>query len=337
MEQKAAEKVRESIWEVLFQNIVNYESQNSEKHFLPWKILSATEKLKMTSHLSRACAQWAKDGMLKPTLFKSLKSHIDTENSNSAWLCLALITGHVPLQDPAYVMDYFNDSIHTPEGVGLYTLLQVLRVLLASVSKLKQENRKSLQKDLIVLVKKFSVPPELISTAMDIATLVSWIESGGVESPKKMDTGATNLTIYHRKLDEWASEIIEMIDSELGKKILNPEQNEVEDTRMTRQIFTLGELAQICPHKINKRLFLLMQGIIFQQGIKKTKKLPSTQTQSNDPVQCAFTPTTKLQALSVITLAKMCLQNEDMAKRVVPAFGHLLDTTKDPALKNNIM
>ena len=63
----------------------------------------------------------------------------------------------------------------------------------------------------------------------------------------------------------------------------------------------------------------------------------STQTQSNDPVQCAFTPTTKLQALSVITLAKMCLQNEDMAKRVVPAFGHLLDTTKDAALKNNIM
>ena len=54
----------------------------------------------------------------------------------------------------------------------------------------------------------------------------------------------------------------------------------------------------------------------------------STQTQSNDPVHCAFTPTTKLQALSVITLAKMCLQNEDMAKRVVPAFGHLLDTTK---------
>ena len=54
----------------------------------------------------------------------------------------------------------------------------------------------------------------------------------------------------------------------------------------------------------------------------------STQTQSNDPVHCAFTPTTKLQALSVITLAKMCLQNEEMAKRVVPAFGHLLDTTK---------
>ena len=33
----------------------------------------------------------------------------------------------------------------------------------------------------------------------------------------------------------------------------------------------------------------------------------------------------------------MCLQNEEFAKRDVPAFGHLLDTTKDAALKNNIM
>ncbi len=98
--------------------------------------------------------------------------------------------------------------------------------------------------------------------------------------------------------------------------------------KLTNFQFIVGELAQICPHRINKRLFLLMQGIIFQQGTSKRKKIPSSQTQSNEPVQCAFTPTTKLQALSVITLAKMCLQNEDMAKRVVPAFGHLLDTTK---------
>lgn len=182
VEQKAAEKVLECIWEVSIANIVSYDQATALKHFLPWKILNATEKLKMTSHLSRACSQWAKDGLLKAGLFKNIKSHIDTENSNSAWLLLALITGHIPLQDPQYVMEYFNNSIHTPEGVGLYTLLQVLRVLLASVSKLKQEQRKSLQKDLITLVTRFSVPPELISTAIDIATIVSWLESGGDKS-----------------------------------------------------------------------------------------------------------------------------------------------------------
>lgn len=125
VEQKAAEKVLEAIWDVLFNNIVPYAQACRSRHFLPWKILNATEKMKMTSYLSRACGQWAKDQMLKPSLFKSLKSHIDTENSNAAWLLMALVTGHVPLQDPQYVMEYFNNSIHTPEGVGLYTLLQV--------------------------------------------------------------------------------------------------------------------------------------------------------------------------------------------------------------------
>ena len=193
-----------------------------------------------------------------------------------------------------FVMEYFNTSIHTPEGVGLYTLLQVLKVLLASVSQLEEDFRKSLQKDLLALVTRFSITPELISTAIDIATIVSWLQSGGrgkkpPPTPKKMASTASSevnlhslvdLTVYHANLEEWAGAIIEEIDAELGKRVLSPEKAEHEDERMTRQIFTLGELAQICPHKINKRLFLLMQGIVFQQGTKRRRKdLPSSQTQ----------------------------------------------------------
>jgi len=34
----------------------------------------------------------------------------------------------------------------------------------------------------------------------------------------------------------------------------------------------------------------------------------------------------------------MCLQNEEMAKKIVPAFGRLLATdNEDPAIKNNIV
>ena len=86
-------------------------------------------------------------------------------------------------------------------------------------------------------------------------------------------------------MDEWVSDIIVMIDNELKSKVLNPQGKEVEDTRMTRQIFTLGELAQICPHKINRRLFLIIQGIVITDDtIKKRRKdIPSTQTQVNIP------------------------------------------------------
>ena len=92
-----------------------------------------------------------------------------------------------------------------------------------------------------------------------------------------------NLTLYHKKLDEWAVEIIRTIDAELGKRVLHPDGNESEDTRMTRQIFTLGELAQICPHLINKRLFLLIESIVFQQGRSKRsrKDLPRLVTTIN--------------------------------------------------------
>ena len=60
-----------------------------------------------------------------------------------------------------------------------------------------------------------------------------------------------------------------MIDEELTPRILKPEKEEAEDARMMRQIFTLGELAQICPHRVNKRLFLLMQSVIFQEVRKE--------------------------------------------------------------------
>ena len=93
---------------------------------------------------------------------------------------------------------------------------------------LKEENRTSLQKDLLALVKRFMIPPELISTAIDIAAIVSWLESGASKgtapqtpnkknktTEDKIDT-EVDLTVYHQKLDDWAVEIIGNIDAELG-------------------------------------------------------------------------------------------------------------------------
>ena len=81
-----------------------------------------------------------------------------------------------------------------------------------------------------------------------------------------------------------------------------------------------------------------MQGSKHRKG---RQTLPSSQTQSSQPPECAFTPTVRLQAVSIVTLAKMCLQQEDMAKKMVPAFGRLLlDSSSSPdgvAIKNNVM
>jgi hypothetical protein len=94
-----------------------------------------------------------------------------------------------------------------------------------------------------------------------------------------------------------------MIDGDLTTKILNPTSDdvEVESNRTMRQIFTLGELAQICPARINKRLFLLMQSIIFQQGTKhrnrKKKNLAavSHQQQAEEEKEDVTVPTSQTQ------------------------------------------
>ena len=90
---------------------------------------------------------------------------------------IPLNSDNVPVTKDIFLQEYFNSSIHTPEGVGLYTLLQVLRVLFASVSRLPEEQIASLKHDLIQLVGRFSVPPELISTSIDICTTISKLEA----------------------------------------------------------------------------------------------------------------------------------------------------------------
>ena len=57
------------------------------------------------------------------------------------------------------------------------------------------------------------------------------------------------------------------IDKDLTAKILNPAASTASDevsVKMFKMIFTLGELAQISPHLINKRIFLLLQSLVFQ-------------------------------------------------------------------------
>ena len=287
----------------------------------------------MANYLSRACNTWAKEAKLTNTVLHNLQSHIGSEHNGSTWMLFGLITAHVPCKDPGMVMDYFNTSIVNPEGVGLYTLLQILKVLFASVSNLEEQDRTNLQSNLLNLVKKFKIPPELISISVDVITVVS-----GLQIDKE------NLQRYQSSVDGWSVPILETIDSHLRSVLFEtPNGDPVDEDLLHRQIFTLGELAQISPHRITRRMFLLLQSLIFQSPSNMTTPvpdsviIPSTQTQATQPPSIVFVPSEKLQAVVVVSLGKMCLQNEEQAKKIIPAFGQILDGTQDPAMKNNIM
>ncbi|CAB4055927.1 NCAPD3 [Lepeophtheirus salmonis] len=299
-ELKASEKALECIWEMLFENLTDHECVNSQINVLPWQIIHESENLGMTKYLTRASGIWYRDGLLKSSIFKMIRSHINTENNDRAWFLLAVITNHVPLQDPHFVMEYFNASIHTQQGVGLYTLIQVLSVLLSSVSRLSIEEQKNLQKDLVLLIERFSLPTELISTATDIATVVSQLEA-------LRKDGSIDVALYHSNVESWACNVVDLIDKDLQTGLLNNPNDK--DFRLIRQIFTLGELSLITPGA----------------------------GPSNISLGGRAGSSSKIAALAIVTLNKMCVTNEEMAKKIVPAYGRLLDESTDSAVKNNII
>lgn len=88
----------------------------------------------------------------------------------------------------------------------MYTLLQVLHVLFASVVRLSPEEQKLLQKDILLLLAKFALPPELIPTAVDIAAVVADLEAGGDGA-----RGEDGFVYRYQKLvDKWAVDIIKV-------------------------------------------------------------------------------------------------------------------------------
>ena len=96
----------------------------------------------------------------------------------------------------------------------------------------------------------------------------------------------------------------------------------------------------LCPTKINNRMFLMLQSIIFQNCPEKYSEsttAPSTQTQSSQPPKTSFVPTTRLQTVAIVSLGKMCLQNEQQAKRIIPAIGAMLDKKISSGMKINII
>ena len=92
--------------------------------------------------------------------------------------------------------------------MGLYTLLQVLCVLFASVARLKPAGQLTLKNDINRLVSSFMLPPELISKAVDIATVISQLEAG-----------ENNLKQYQKNIDGWAVEIIQVSELDLSSNL----------------------------------------------------------------------------------------------------------------------
>lgn len=83
---------------------------------------------------------------------------------------------------------------------------------------------------------------------------------------------------------------------------------------MSRHILTLGAAGLHCPKQVNKRHFLLLQHAAFQElGVDAPISFSQPQSQRKRKLP------PELQAAAIISLGKLSIQHEEMAKQVCPS------------------
>jgi len=321
VESTAEDKACQAIYECLMDNLVASNRRTTSLHQLPWLIVKAVDKMKLELYLLSAVKKWATEKRVTKQHIISVKSYLEDDLSTEAWMFLGILTSFVPCTEPKFVLNHF-DACLTLETIPLNKLLNVTKVLFTSVGHLSIEDRDNLCSRLLDLIGNFQLPVEVISIAVDICTVIC---------KSKHEPAQAN-----RSTESWTTEIIKKIEVFLDDQILSIPSHTRSEKTLSRYIFTLGELAQIAYNKLDKKLYLLLQSVVFFQdeGDEDNVECPQIFSQQ---FQCRFKPSMKLRALAVGTLGKMCLQKEDYAKKIIPVYGQILDQTNDAPMKNNIM
>ncbi|CAG2210196.1 NCAPD3 [Mytilus edulis] len=209
------------------------QKMSNESHRLAWDVLNImtrSESVDLRKYLQKACRHWSRQGKIKATLISNLQTHVNTDNNEVAWMLLAELAPAVPKMCHGFVIEYWEQQAHTSDETDYSTLQRVLSVMACSAKFFPDDKR-----DRLIVLK------------VDI----------------RFTNQIMNITDYLRnRLLQFNSppELISITIETLSKLCENVDP--INEDMVVRHLFTLGEIAQICPAKTPKRIFLIVQSMI---------------------------------------------------------------------------
>ncbi|VDI33710.1 condensin-2 complex subunit D3, partial [Mytilus galloprovincialis] len=245
------EKCMDQLEEIILHNIVPLKRMSNESHRLAWDVLNImtrSESVDLRKYLQKACRHWSRQGKIKATLISNLQTHVNTENNEVAWMLLAELAPAVPKMCHGFVIEYWEQQAHTSDETDYSTLQRVLSVMACSAKFFPDDKRDRLIDYLRNRLLQFNSPPELIS--ITIETLSKLCESKAEATNKRSEK------------DAWCVDLLKACDTYLSHVILEEYVDPINEDMVVRHLFTLGEIAQICPAKTPKRIFLIVQSMI---------------------------------------------------------------------------
>ncbi|KAK2504960.1 hypothetical protein MC885_000760, partial [Smutsia gigantea] len=331
-ESTVQEKALECLDQLLLQNMKHYSKFQSEddSQVLAWALLAllSTESQDLTRYLNKAFHIWSKKDKFSSTFINNVISHTGTEHSVPAWMLLSKIACSSPKLDYTKVIESW-EKMSSQQNPSSNTLGHILRVIGHIAKHLPKSIRGRVTDVVKCKLNGFQWSLELISLAVDtLQRLCKASAETAIEEQEllKQVCGDVLSTCVHR-----LSSIVLREDG----------PGNMDEDMLVKYIFTLGDIAQLCPAQVEKRAFLLIQSIIAASAYadhspvsEENNEAPACQTLSQ--VRGSVMPSV-IRAHAIITLGKLCLQHEDLAKKSIPALVRELEVCDDVAVRSNVV
>ncbi|KAF5921357.1 hypothetical protein HPG69_019406, partial [Diceros bicornis minor] len=331
-ESTVQEKALECLDQLLLQNIKHYSKFHSgdDSQVLAWALLAllSTESQELSRYLNKAFHIWSKKDKFSPTFINNMISHTGTGHSAPAWMLLSKIACSSPKLDYTKIIESW-EKISSQQNPNSNTLGHILCVIGHIAKHLPKSTRDKVTDVVKCKLNGFQWSLELISSAVD--TL------------QRLCRASTETPVEEQELlKQVCGDVLSTCVHCLSNVVLKEGgAGNMDEDLLVKYIFTLGDIAQLCPARVEKRAFLLIQSILASSA--DADHLASSQGSSEAPasqllsqVRGSVMPS-GIRAHAIITLGKLCLQHEDLAKKSIPALVRELEVCDDVAVRNNVV
>nr|XP_055161159.1 condensin-2 complex subunit D3 isoform X1 [Nyctereutes procyonoides] len=331
-ESTVQEKALECLDQLLLQNIKHYNKFHTgdNSQVLAWALLTllSTENQELSRYLNKAFHIWSKKEKFSSSFINHVISFTDTEHSAPAWMLLSKIACSSPKLDYTKIIASW-DKLSSQQNPNSNTLGHILCVIGHIAKHLPKSTRDKVTDVIKCKLNGFQWSLELISAAVDTLQRLC---RASAETPVE----------EQELLKQVCGDVLSTCVQSLSDIVLKQSgPGNMDEDLFVKYIFTLGDIAQLCPARVEKRAFLLIQSILASSV--DPDHPTSSQGSSDTP---AFQPLSQvrgcvipsvIRAHTVITLGKLCLQHEDLAKKSIPALVRELEVCDDVAVRNNVV
>ncbi|XP_075579292.1 condensin-2 complex subunit D3 [Pelecanus crispus] len=330
-ESSVQEKALDCLDQLLLQHIKYYNKFRSEdgKQALAWDLLTllTSESQELNRYLNKAFHMWSRQKKFTSTFINNVMSHVETEHAVPAWMLLAKVAGSSPKLDYSKIIESW-DNVSRQQNTSAGTTGHILCVIGHVAKHLPKSTCERLIDNIKCWLRESQCPLEVISPAVETLQKLCHAYADVLEEAQEL-------------LNQVCGDLVSTCESYISNIVLKEDGAEqLQEDLLVRHLFILGEAAQLCPAKVEKRIFLLIQSILASvnedqlSSSRDSEEIPASQPLSQ--FRGSFmSPVVRAHAF--ITLGKLCLQHEDLAKKCIAALARELEVSHDVAVRNNVV